>query len=296
MAVTRIRDETLKEMVARLPENARGNKVMESLGLANSVVRAFLTNRWANEYVVPNARRRSFLTIDESTPQRREITLYRVIDFAEILVNLQWTPGFDGCVRKLKRGDLEGTYAELDLGRLLYMYKVPFSYVTSIGRKRADYDVEITFPDGTVACTEAKCKVESTIFDARKVFDSLERARAQLPNDRPGIAFVKVPQHWLTEPDFRPLMQKAAADFLQDSPNIVSVKYYLSHLSFELHPIFPEGVMRHQHAFEEIANPTNTFDRTKDWKLFYHVNVPPDWHGMPPHWKRILFYPDGKIE
>jgi hypothetical protein len=230
-----------------------------------------------------------------SLPQRREITLYRLIDLAEILINLQDVRGFNGCLKKLRGGDIEGTYAELDLGRLLYAYKVPFSYVTTTRVKRADYDVEIKFPDGIIACTEAKCKVESTDFNARKVFDSLEYARSQLPDNRPGIVFVKVPQHWLNQPNFRPLLQEAAANFLQDSHNIVSIKYYVSHLSFEPHPLFKEGVLRHQHAHEEISNPTNLFDTSRDWKLFYHVDVPPDWHGMPPHWKRILFYPDGKI-
>jgi hypothetical protein len=42
------------------------------------VVRAFLTNKWANKYIVPNATHRSFLTIDESTPQRRLIPLSQV--------------------------------------------------------------------------------------------------------------------------------------------------------------------------------------------------------------------------
>src|SRR5271169_1591181 len=159
MSVTSISDEMLKNMFEHLPEIARSNGTTESLALANCVVRAFLTDKWANKYIVPNATHRSFLTIDESTAQRREITLYRVIDLAEILINLQDVPGFNGCLKKVRSGEIEGTYAELDLGRLLYAYKVQFSYVTTTGVKRADYDVEIKFPDVIIACTEAKCKV-----------------------------------------------------------------------------------------------------------------------------------------
>jgi hypothetical protein len=290
-----ISDDALKEMFGNLPEIARTNGTMESLALANFVVRAFLTNEWANTHIVPNANKNGFLTIDESTPERREITLYRVIDLAELIINLQYVSGFDVCIGRLRKGDIERTYAELDLGRLLYTYKVYFRYVKTTGVKEADYDVEIKFPDGIVACTEAKCKVESTDFGAHKVLSSLNLACSQLPSDRPGIAFMKVPQHWLKHPHFRPLMRQVAEEFFQNNPKIVSVKYYVSHLSFEPNPLFKDGTMRHQHAFEEISNPTNSFDTSRDWKLFYHVDLPSDWHGMPPHWKRILFYPDRKI-
>jgi hypothetical protein len=295
MPVTRITDEELKEMFDNLPAIARENGTMESLGLGNFVVRKFLSNAWANDRIVPTGKKKGFLTIDESTPERRETTLYRVIDLAEVLINLQNIHGFDGCISKLRKGDIEGTYAELDLGRLLYAYKVDFRYVRQTGKKGADYDVEITFPDGTIACTEAKCKIESTEFGAHKVRSSLNKAVDQVPDDRPCIGFVKVPQHWLEHPYFRPLMRQVAREFLADNPKFVSVKYYVSHLSFEPNATFTDGVMRHRHAFEEVPNPTNCFDTSRDWKLFYTVDVPPSWNGMPPHWKRILFYPDGKM-
>jgi hypothetical protein len=125
MSVTSIGDEMLKNMFENLPEIARSNGTTESLALANCVVRAFLTNKWANKYIVPNAMHRSFLTIDESTPQRREITLYRVIDLAEILVNLQDVRGFNRCLKKLRGGDIEGTYAELDLGPFIIFVQSP---------------------------------------------------------------------------------------------------------------------------------------------------------------------------
>ncbi len=211
-----------------------------------------------------------------------------MIDLAELLYNLQDIAGFDHCLGNLRKGNLEGTYAELDLGRMLHMYKVDFVYNSPRGVRGDDYDVEITYPDGLVACTEAKCKIEGTDFRARTVRASLKQVVDQIPSDRPGVAFVKVPQIWMPNPTFGSELRKVASEFLADHPNLVSVKYYVSHISFD------KDTLRHQHAYEEIDNPTNEFDPARSWKLFYRVTPRPEWHGMPPHWKRVLFYPDGK--
>ena len=58
----------------------------------------------------------------------RDLTAPRVIDLAEVLHNLH-VPGFDECIAKMRNGDNEGTYAELDLGRMLYLNQMPFRSV-----------------------------------------------------------------------------------------------------------------------------------------------------------------------
>jgi hypothetical protein len=168
----------------------------------------------------------------------------------------------------MRRGDIEGTYAELDLGRMLYSYKIDFQYIKRRGVKGKDYDVEITFPDGTITCTEAKCKIESTDLRADTICTSLNRACSQLPDDRPGIAFVKVPRAGCNIPTLRLYSVRSPESFWKTTPR-----------SFRLNTT--NGTMRHQHAYEEIANPINDFDKLRDWRLFYPVNVP-DWRGMPP--------------
>jgi len=79
MPGTRITDAELKEMFDNLPDIARRTGVMESLALGSFIVRKFLSNEWANKHIVPGGGRTGFLTIDESTPERREVTFYRVI-------------------------------------------------------------------------------------------------------------------------------------------------------------------------------------------------------------------------
>jgi hypothetical protein len=137
--------------------------------------------------------------MDFSTDEARETKTLRIFDLAEILLNLQMVEGFDGCVARLRRADaqqVESTFAELQVGKLLYVHDVDFEFVVRTDEKGADYDYDIDFHGGWRACAEAKCKLESTEINPRSVRATLNEARKQLPKDRPGIIFVKIPQHW----------------------------------------------------------------------------------------------------
>jgi len=32
-----------------------------------------------------------------------------------------------------------------------------------------------------------------------------------------------------------------------------------------------------------------------DWSIFRKFDLPPEANGMPAHWQRIIFFPDGKL-
>ena len=117
---------------------------------------------------------------------------------AELLYNLQRIPGFDECITRMRDGDIEGTHAELDFGRMLYIHRIEFRYVVQSGTKGSDYDVDVIYPNGLAVCGDAKCKVEATEFSTQTIDNTLETARGQLPNDRPGIVFVKIPPRWIS--------------------------------------------------------------------------------------------------
>jgi hypothetical protein len=52
-----------------------------------------------------------------------------------VIYNLQAVSGFDSCIARMRDGDIEGTAAELDLGRMLFLNRVPFRYVVPQGIK-----------------------------------------------------------------------------------------------------------------------------------------------------------------
>jgi hypothetical protein len=252
-------------------------------------VRGFLGEEWFDRHVVPNRRKPGFLTIDESDAAKLDLSAYRIMDLAEVLYNLQHTAGFDECLERMRDGDIEGTYAELDLGRMLYLHQIRFRYVVPTGIKRRDYDVEILYPNGIVVCGDAKCKITGTQFNWRSIDQTLEKARTQLPDDRPGIVFVKLPPEWMDTPHFADICIAVARDFLRTTRRVVSVKYYTAPF------MFIDGALRIQHAFKEISNPATDFGKFQDWDIFRMNVLPPEWNGMPPWWQRIMFYPDGKV-
>ncbi|MFY9969197.1 MAG: hypothetical protein WAK41_07265, partial [Roseiarcus sp.] len=163
---------------------------------------------------------------------------------------------------------------------------VPFRYVVPQGVKGKDYDAEILFPDGVVACADAKCALENTGLKAKAIFNKLEKARKQLPADQPGIIFVKMPPHWMAAPEFVSTTVEQAHALFAQTERIVSVKFYVAPTTIE------GGYVMQQHAYKELSNPKTRFG-SRDWTLFRRFDLPVEAGGMPPHWQRILMFPDG---
>jgi hypothetical protein len=201
------------------------------------------------------------------------------------LWNLETILGFEICIDRLHHADIESTYAELDLGRMLYCGDIDFRYVKPQQVKGSDYDIEIMLPEWTV-CADAKCKIESTDFSIETVQNSLAHVRKQFPKDRPSIIFVKVPARWFENLSIALLLMDIAGDFLRQTGRIVSIEFYTSHV------VHTNGMLGHSQGFKETSNPNNRFDSTRNWDMFAEPSRTPNWNGMPPKWKRLLFFPN----
>ena len=196
----------------------------------------------------------------------------------------------------MQRGDIEGTYAELDLGRMLYQSDLSFRFVTRSGKKGDDFDIEILFSDGVTVCADAKCKIETTEFSEQTVLNSLRHARGQFPKDKPSIVFVKMPSRWIADnSNMKEMLTKIATVFLRGTGRVVSVKYYASQIQWE------DGHVLHVQAFHEISNncDINRFDPSRNWDMFIESDVRfgPDgikgFSSVPEKWQRLVHYPDG---
>lgn len=279
---------TLADARRKFPAGRTMSGAEESLALAGAILRHFLGEDWLTKWVMPETARANFLRIDEARQSNLDLSALRLIDLAEVVYNLQDVPGFDECISKMRNGDIEGTYAELDLGRMLYLNEVPFRYVVPQQVRGCDYDVEVEYPNGIIACAEAKCNIENIKLSRNTIKNKLDRARQQLPRDRPGIVFVKVPPQWMDSRDFLEMTIGTAEEFLRGTQRIVSVKFYVSPHSIE------GGYLKQQHAYKEISNPNTRFAPGQNWNLFRQWQLPPEFNGMPRHWQRVLFFPDGK--
>jgi hypothetical protein len=281
----RITLQILHDTLAAVPPSVRENKATDSFLLASAILKHYFSLEWLEA----NLNNPGFLQIIETDQNSKDLSALRMIDLAEVIYNLQHVPGFDDCIARMEAGHIEDTFAELDLGRMLFLNSVPFRYVVPQGVKGKDYDVEVMYPDGTIACADAKCALEKSDLRAKSIANKLEKARKQLPADRPGIIFVKTPPKWLEQSDFISMIVNESKALFARSQRIVSVKFYTSPNSVG------GGYIKQEHAFKELSNPVTRSGASRNWNLFRRFDLPPGANGMPTHWQRVLFFPDGKV-
>jgi hypothetical protein len=263
--------------------------------LAIAVLQKFFGPDWIRDHI--EASRRGFLRVDNTTPEIRETQRMRRMMLAEILYNLQKIKGFTSCLVDLYTGQIESSYAALEIGRLLCTQaldrKMSFHFVTRSGIKKRDYDLSITFSDGVAVHAETKCKMEATKITLRTIEESFSTAKAQLPDTVPGIVFVKVPRIWIDDEAFVAKMYGLADRFLARSPSILSVKYYVVKVVQERDQ-FGEAVGEIVGVHERL-NPNHRFRKfaSRDWRMFPNVPGPlpsprTNYNGMPESWQRLI--------
>jgi hypothetical protein len=286
-AIPKLNFGDLEAFAASLPDEMRKEPGGTVAGIAFKTVAHFFGADWFASHIRHDSLRRGFLNLDFSSNERREASTFRVIELAENLYNLQHIEGFTACIDQMRGGGekVESTCAELDFGRFLYIHDIPFQFIVPQMVKGADYDFEVTYPDGLKVAADAKCKIEAAAIDPDTLRNSIRKARSQLPDDRPGIVFAKVPQTWLDDPATVQRMVSVARAALASTGRIVSVKFYVSVLQIG------DGMVWHRHAFREITNLSSRFHGGRNWDLFANYVVPSSWNGMPPKWQRIFLWP-----
>jgi hypothetical protein len=284
----RISFADLMETARSFPQEVRDDPARLTFTLAVTVIRHFFGQRWCEDHIIQdaaNSRPAGFLRIDYTPGFQGERKTSRILDFAETLFNLQNVVGFDDRVEQMRTAEVEAAFAEFDFGRFLYLHDIAFKFVTPSGVKGKDYDCAIEYADGREACADAKCRLEGTAVRAETIRNSLNKARGNnLPADKPGIIFVKVPQSWLERADVRKAAYSVVNDFLRNTERIVSVVVYATHMT----EIAADKMMLMRHRFNEFLNDTHRFDRTKNWALFNDYKVPEEWGGAHPKWVRIF--------
>jgi hypothetical protein len=282
----RVRDHHLHNIMANLAPEYLRDDTARSFVISIGIIKHYFGEEWLARHVSPENPAPGFLRTYAGRDERAQLSLFRVIDFAELLFNLQEIDGFDYCIEQMRQGNIEGTYAELDFGRMLRASNIEFRFVVRSGVKGSDYDIEITLSDGLKLCADAKCKIETTEFSEQTVRNSLKRAVDQMPKNQPGIIFLKVPSSWFNElPAARELLAVGQRFLRGSTRRIVSIKFFMTH------QVWRDGMLTQSHGFKEISNPNNRFDPNRNWDMFAEPNPNPTWNGMPPGWRRLAFYP-----
>jgi hypothetical protein len=239
----------------------RGTSALDlSYHMAGVVLRMFFGLPWLEKYITgPKAT--NFLVTTAPAQERWVIGITRIIHLAEMLFNLQRTAGFDEVLEKISGGAIESAFAELEAGRLLYQYGIGFRFVKRQHKEKKDYDLEFFHHNGELICGETECKIETTNLTDGTIKNTLDHARGQLPEDRPGALFVNVPQTWWSNPTFIDDFRRISKRFLNGTERIVLIEAFSFTIKLE------SGLLRDATAIEELLSTTHRFDRSLDWRL-----------------------------
>jgi hypothetical protein len=213
----------LQQFILRFEESSKGKGfqprlVERSFNLACNILHHFMGEAW----VVKNVRER-----DAHSREERSRNTPRVLHIAEALFNLQDNDGLPRLIEE-SRGDLsqarfEAFVSETEVGKMLHAAGIPFLFVKPRGKQGDDYDIEICFPTSWKAAAEIKCKVETTRLTELTVTQAIDRARGQLPADKPGFVFMKVPDAWSASPKFEEEIRSALGVGLRQVCRITTV-------------------------------------------------------------------------
>jgi hypothetical protein len=258
----------------------RGNCIFV---LAITLIKFFLGNAWTQRFVL-NVRTDKngdgFFRVDFASQNAEDIKLLRVLDFAEVLFNLQHIRGFHDRLGQMRSGLIESTFAEFECARHLFTHAVPFEFWKAEGVPGGhNYDFIIGYSDGARACADAKCRLDQTEVRPRTITSRLKEARKQIPDGQTGIVFVKLPATWVRTETTRAEIRRVAMDFLGNSNRIASVILY-SPIPLQFGD---EKITWVVHSHEEYLNPKRL---ERDWTVF--KDRVPLRDGAPESWTRLF--------
>jgi hypothetical protein len=211
------------------------------------------------------------------------------------MFNLCRIRGFGDCIANMKNAaNPEPSLAELHIGKMLYANDWPFRFRVPQGKRGDSYDLEIRYMD-QVVCGDVKCKIVSPIPDSKTITNTLSNSRDQLPSDKPGVFFVKIPQQWMEYDGWEMITVQGAIDFFERGTKRVSS------IAFYAEPIhLMDNIAYQGHHTYEILNPRRRFGKELDWRFFNRWRPPPPkppdkgtWTAMPPKYIRLFNFPKG---
>jgi len=202
----------------------RKDPLLRLYAVALEVLINIMGRRWARDHLF-SAGGHAFLRNSADAEIDRLKHHDRIVSFADLLINLQDVPGFAQRIARLRTSDLESAIGELEGAKFLFLSDTPFGFVGESGAIGRDYDVDIEIGDPRPAC-EMKCKLEDTQLSESTIRGTLEGARRQLPDDRPGIVFVKIPEAWTRDPAVSAIMERALRRVFGSTGRISAVVFH----------------------------------------------------------------------
>lgn len=239
---------------------------------AQAIMRVVLGEDWLKAHVLSDSPPTNFFRNNSVTDAEGTLGAFRIVQLGEMILNLQYVPGVLKTLEMIRKGDIEGGFAELEVAKLLFVNDRSFEFVEPRRKKKDDYDLLVRFGDLSVPA-ETKCKYELTNPTENTLVDTLRTARDQLPDDRPSVVLVKLPPVWSdgrSEDALHNLLEAATKRFFRGTGAVVSVKYHTS-LIFDTGQTWSPIVL-----LTEFSNDRHRFDPHVSWNIFRAIENTPD--------------------
>jgi hypothetical protein len=199
--------------------------------LAHQILRFFLGNEWVEKRIFDNDppatrqhhKGRKFLKSDSPGVDENVKHQDRIIKLAECLYNLQRIPGMPERLAKMEDDDLESLYSEFECARIMSHPSLKLRLRKTTGSKRDDFDADITSPSGRLICCEIKAKEDTSEVTRKKIENSIEAARKQLPKNKPGLVWIRIPELWASQIGTKGIVDEAVRRALRKSNRLVAI-------------------------------------------------------------------------
>ena len=203
-----------------------------TFGLTDFILRTLVGNEWTNQVLykqhprvsAANRNDRQFFRAERPNTEDAYRNQERARITAENVFNLQKITGIQRVIDEIKTSDLESYFTELQSASQLKRSNVSFRFNTPSGEKGKDFDILIEEGKNGIAC-EIKTKVEETELSHESVLNSLKDARGQLPKDKPGLIFVRLPEEWIKDPNISKEIDRALRRFYGQTQRILAVVF-----------------------------------------------------------------------
>lgn len=269
-------------VLKQIADEVRADTVLEgrAYGVAVEVLRRCFGEIWFDKHIRSEPKNGFFYRPFHSGGIGVLVTMQRIRDVGECVVNILPLGGSEAPLSLLANGQIESAAAELAAGKNLVWRGARFRFIWPNGVTGESYDVEVVFPNGMAVATDTKCKIETNLFSPAGFRNSLDDARKRnLPKGRPGAVFVKIPQAWMLDAGICDGIRQETQNFLEGTRRIVLVNIWASTID----AAYGQLTTQREEGWEQV-NPSHDFNTDLDWRLFSHNGG----SFRPPHWLSLL--------
>lgn len=235
-----------------------------------AVIKHFLGHRWFAEHFA-STQNMFFSPYNSPEPWER---IRRINHLADMFLNFQNISGFEESLNKLRTDNIESGYGAFEAAAILHTSGIRFRFVNPQRVKGLDYDLEAYPNDIDTVCIEAKCAMQSTTVTDSWMGNTLRAARRQLPKDKPGVIFVRVPREWGGDDYLKTPFANVATNFLQNTTRVAMIIMHSNTI------LRMDQIISNMHLMKEFISKNPKFSHAEGWKLSKTKAFESNWQSV----------------